>query len=100
MDFDSPELKSVLQKLQEVYEIRLAKERSTSPDEPDTQLMVQSETGPGCIFHITTYIAMSDRNPTPNQTPDSYLYGVSKSLSLIHISPWIPPRCANASAKG
>ena len=22
---------------------------------------------------------MSDRNPTPNQTPDSYLYGVSKS---------------------
>src|SRR5699024_1949062 len=32
VDFDSPELKSVLQKLQEIYEIRLAKGRSTSPD--------------------------------------------------------------------
>ena len=79
VDFDSPELKSVLQKLQEVYEIRLAKGRSTSPDEPDTQLMVQSETGPGCIFHITTYIAMSDRTPSSNRTPDSYLYGVPKN---------------------
>ena len=79
VDFDSPELKSVLQKLQEIYEIRLAKGRSTSPDEPDTQLMVQSETGPGYIFYVTTYIAMSDRNPTPNQTPDSYLYGVPKN---------------------
>lgn len=94
VDFDSPELKSVLQKLQEVYEIRLTKGRSTSPDEPDTQLMVQSETGPGCIFHITTYIAMSDRNPTSNQTPDSYLYGVSKSsitnLPLVFAEETVP----------
>ena len=79
VDFDSPELKSVLQKLQEVYEIRLAKGRSTSPAEPDTQLMVQSETGPGYIFYVTTYIAMSDRTPSSNRTPDSYLYGVPKN---------------------
>ena len=78
-NMQAPALRSVLEKLQKVYEIRLANGRSTSWDEPDTQIMVDSETGPGCIYKRNIQAGMTDRTGSFLTTSEDYLYGVPKS---------------------
>lgn len=85
-NLNAPSLRSALEKMREVYEIRLSNGRSTSWDEPDTQIMVESETGPGCIFKRSILSAMSNKSDTGLTTSEEYLYGVLKgSVTQIPI---------------
>jgi hypothetical protein len=76
-------LRSALEKMNEVYEIRRANGRSTSWDEPDTQLMIESETGPGRIFTRNTQSVMNRTGGAWITYSDSVLYGVSKDSTTL-----------------
>ena len=79
-DLNSPALRSVLEKLNQVYEIRLEKGRSVSADQVDEQInLLDNDTGPGMIF------SMNVNSPFPESHTKGYigsmniLYGVMKA---------------------
>lgn len=76
-DLDAPALKSALEKLREVYEIRVSAGR-TVHGEPDPQIANDSETGPGFIFYVTLHDAMFPDALVQYRGTDDYLYGLPK----------------------
>lgn len=83
-DLNAPALKSALEKLREICEIRVSEGR-TVHGEPDPQLATDSETGPGLIFYITLSDAMDADAPVQYRTADDYLYGEAKGEFV-----WLP----------
>lgn len=76
-DLNSESLKSVLEKLDTICTIRIAKGRPIH-GEPDEQLKTDSETGPGFIFYPTLDWPLIENSSVRIITEDSYLYGVLK----------------------
>lgn len=86
-DLDTPVLRSILEKLEKIYNIRLAAGRSVHRDEVDTQILTDSETGPGFIFHITVRNAIvpDSSGAAVMMTAQDYLYGLPKGKMT-----WLP----------
>lgn len=77
LNLDTPELRSVLEKLKQVRDIRLKNGRSCD-GRPDSGVDDEGGNG-GSIFYITVYDAMRDINTEYQPTSDDYLYGELKS---------------------
>ena len=84
-DLTDPALKNVLEKLEQVYEIRKAAGRSTSLDDPNELDEYSGETGPGMVFWMINEDAMHDFSSLSAAPSEAYLYGVRKGEMT-----WIP----------
>lgn len=79
LDLDTPELRSVLEKLKKIRDIRVSNGRGYH-GESDPGLSEAGESGYGFIYWLTTADAMRDSTYTyDNPTSDDYLYGVLKA---------------------
>lgn len=85
-DMRSDALKSVLNKLREVKDIRAALGRSVSEDVPDEQIANNSETGPGKLYRATLSTTMRNIFESGVAYEQDYMYGVLKG-KLTRIAP-------------